>query len=452
MHTYAFNPFRTTIKDIQAEDLAILKDVNEGWYIDYKREGIKPVDLAKHLSAFSNQYGGFLIIGVTEKDRKANIFNGIARETIEQISLQIREAATAHVNPPILYEEHVLLGPCETIGLAEGKAIFILGIPRGTNPPYIHSSGRIYRRLADQSKPKEETDRYILDDLWKRGRQERDNISKFLKNTPELPKPQEHSTWAFVYLSSDLQLPNPEVELSFNKFQNYTIGGDETVGTPFMPMQSAYSSPGGYIARQVENNNPGLSCVALRWWHGGVARLEIPINTFSKGEFIKRLEKYKYAQRFCQEFDRQGFEDNAICDFSVLLGCLAALSNIYHHLLNETGDSRPIHASYELYNVFYKMPFIDSEKYLHRCFSTGIPVIQDRTIRYPRNPYFDNMPKLFDPKATTHTSNNRENNLFPYSFMAPIAYHILNSTGVISDISDIHDEEVWTSYQLENFK
>ena len=79
MYTYAFNPFGKAIDDVQEKDLIVLRDVAEGWYVDYKQEGIKTDDLAKHLSAFSNQYGGFLFIGIREAEdgsRKAGTFVG----------------------------------------------------------------------------------------------------------------------------------------------------------------------------------------------------------------------------------------------------------------------------------------------------------------------------------------------------------------------------------------
>jgi hypothetical protein len=319
LYTYSFNPFRKAIDEVQVQDLAILKNVAEGWYVDYKREGIKTNDLAKHLSAFSNQYGGFLIIGIREDEdgsRKAGSFIGIPQEELASLSLQIREAAVSHISPPVLYEERVVIGPCEEIGLAANKAILIIGIPQGNNPPYIHSSGRIYRRLADQSKPKEETDRYILDDLWRRGKEERDSLSEFLKKTPELPVVQENSTWAFVYLVPNIDFPDPKIELSFEKFRLYTVQCKESVGLPSMPMQSVYSAQGGYIARQVEKNNPGLACVALRWWHGGVARLEIPINTFSIHDFIRQQGRHKYAQAFVSELLKQEFKDVEIWETS----------------------------------------------------------------------------------------------------------------------------------------
>lgn len=452
MYTYAFNPFGKAIDDVQEKDLIVLRDVAEGWYVDYKREGIETRELAKHLSAFSNQYGGFLFIGIREAEdgsRKAGTFVGVPQEKLESLSLQIREAAVAHVSPPILYEERVVVGPNEEIGLSLGKVILIIGIPQGINPPYIHSSGRIYRRLADQSKPKEETDRYILDDLWRRGKEGRDKISQLLTKTPELPEAQRDSVWAFIYLIPNIDFPDPTNELSFEKFRLYTVQSKESVAGVSLSMQSVYSAQGGYIARQVERNDPGLANIALRWWHSGVARLEIPVNTLSIDNFIMQGKAHKHARTFISEFQKQGFKDIQICDFSILIQCIASLSNIYLHLRKETNDTRPVYATYELRNVFYKLPFVDSSKFIERCSTNGIPVIQDRIIRYSETPYFDNMLPLSVPEESPETSDEYRVPFAPYLFAAPIAYHILNVTGALCDISQItNDEEIWGTHKV----
>jgi hypothetical protein len=443
MYTYNFNPFNKPIEEIQAEDLKVLRNVSEGWYIEYKRESIKTIDFAKHLSSFSNQYGGFLFIGIIEsKDgsRKADTFIGLSEEQIASLSLQIREAAVSHVNPPVLYDEHLVRGPCEEIGLPENKAILIIAIPQGSNPPYIHSSGRIYRRLADQSKPKEETDRYILDDLWKRGKDKRDHLSQFLMKIPELPKAQINSTWAFIYLVPNINFPGPKTKLSFDKFRLYTSERLENSGQLFMPMQSACSVQDGYFARHLEDNNPSLACPAIRWWHKGIVRLEIPINTYSIGNFEYLHGKHKYTQSFITQIRKQGFDNIEIYDLSYLLLCLTSLSSVYRQLLRETGDNRDIYGTYELQNVFYKLPFLDSMKYQDRCSLFGIPIIQDRIIRYPQNPYFDNMLLLPSSKVNDDSSSDQ---YYSFTFIAPIGYHILNATGVLPNINDIGDIEIW---------
>ena len=53
-----YSPFEKDIDDLKSEDLHLLKSVNEGWYVEYKRELVTASALAKAVSAFANTYGG----------------------------------------------------------------------------------------------------------------------------------------------------------------------------------------------------------------------------------------------------------------------------------------------------------------------------------------------------------------------------------------------------------
>src|SRR5580693_4993372 len=108
---YQYNPFNKDLVDVVAEDLHVLKNVSEGWYIEYKRLPQDVRNTAKTTSAFSNQFGGMLFIGITEADdgsRVASQFNGLSSSDIAQLSLRIREASSAHISPAVYYEERVL--------------------------------------------------------------------------------------------------------------------------------------------------------------------------------------------------------------------------------------------------------------------------------------------------------------------------------------------------------
>jgi len=80
MYEYQYNPFFKTLRDVVAEDLAQLRSVSEGWFVDYKRTALDTRELGKHISAFANQRGGWLIFGIEEAQdgsRTAAFFPGI---------------------------------------------------------------------------------------------------------------------------------------------------------------------------------------------------------------------------------------------------------------------------------------------------------------------------------------------------------------------------------------
>ena len=123
MNSYKYNPFNKEIHSLNGEDLFVLKSVSEGWYIDYKQELIQLKNISKHLSSFANQYGGWLFFGIKEsKNKCAGEFSGIPCDEVEDARTSIREAASAHSNPEIYYEEIIINGPVENIGLKNDKS------------------------------------------------------------------------------------------------------------------------------------------------------------------------------------------------------------------------------------------------------------------------------------------------------------------------------------------
>lgn len=210
MLPYRYSPFTKPLHDLTGDDLAVLRDVSEGWFVDYKSEPPFVRDFAKHISAFGNQFGGWLFIGVAEgpnKSMKAGSFPGVPSANVSNILIQVREAVSAHVSPPVYFDHKVIDGPVPALELAPARSIIVIGVPEGPNPPYVHSSGRIYRRIADSSDPKAETDRAVLDSMWRKSEELRTRLRDFILKPTE--KPRSENTYCYVYLLTDLTLSLP---------------------------------------------------------------------------------------------------------------------------------------------------------------------------------------------------------------------------------------------------
>lgn len=451
---YSYYPFRNNLEDICGEDLLLLREVSEGWYIDYKIQGLKIPDFAKHISAFANQYGGWLILGVNENpdgSRTALEFVGIHRSEVEKISRDVREASSAHINPEVLYEERVINGPIEEIGLPNDRSIIIIGIPSSLNTPHIHSSGRIYRRLADQSKPKEETDRYILDDLWKRGNEKRKKVAEFLTNVPILPDSQSESSWAYIYFKPAQGQLEPSKNLSFKEFSNIVRNSDNSILGVQAPMQGVHSTADGFVARQIIGNDPSLATLTLRWWHDGVVRFDIPLSSFNFEEFEKSHDKNKYSSSFCQLAYKSGYSKIKIVDYSMLAQAVASLVNYYLHMLNVTGDARDIYSCFTLKNVFHTSPFIDSASFIERANENSIPLTLERDIVIPKEPSEQNMFFHEASRRNVNFSSYEEYQPIPYVFSMPIVFRIFEAAGIVSNVQDfINDTEAWGFNKIKN--
>src|SRR5690348_14200117 len=59
-----FNPLAKPFDSIDLRDIERLRNVPEGWYVEYKSQPILARDAAKSLAAFANHFGGWLIFGV----------------------------------------------------------------------------------------------------------------------------------------------------------------------------------------------------------------------------------------------------------------------------------------------------------------------------------------------------------------------------------------------------
>jgi len=451
---YSYYPFDNKLENLKGNDLALLRQIAEGWYIDYKVQGLKIPEFAKHLSAFANQFGGWLIIGVSENNdgsRTASEFPGIDKSDVEKISRDIREASAAHINPEVLYEEKVIEGPINEIGLNKGKSIIIIGIPMSLNTPHIHSSGRIYRRLADQSKPKEEVDRYILDDLWKRGNNHRNKKTEFLTKIPRLPDSQSDSPWVHIFFSPSESQLSPSVKLKFDEFSQIVTNSDQSILGVHAPMQAINTTSDGFIARQIKGNDPSLASLSIRWWHDGSVRLDIPLNAYDFSSFLDTHEKNKYAKQYCDLACDAGYKQIKIVDYSIFVQAAASLTNCYIHMLNATNDKRDVYSCFSLRNVFHTSPYVDSESFMNRINKFSLPLTMDQDIRVPKEPSEENMFFHDSKKRDIDYSNNKEYLALPFLYCWPVVFRLFESTGIITDLDTFaKDIESWGFNKINN--
>jgi hypothetical protein len=134
-------------------DNLIAAKKEENRYLEYKDPRIlgMPEQLSQWISAFLNADGGLIIIGVCEDDpnkkekleakilpiRKEFVGKEYTKERVELlISSNIRSFSRPVINVyPVRDEVDV------------SKAIYLIEVPQGDNPPYQATDGKYYRRL-----------------------------------------------------------------------------------------------------------------------------------------------------------------------------------------------------------------------------------------------------------------------------------------------------------------
>jgi hypothetical protein len=428
MLAYRYSPFPKLLHDLTGDDLAVLRDVSEGWFVDYKSEPLSVRDFAKHISAFGNQFGGWLFVGIAEtpnKGMKAGSFPGVPTSDVSKVMVQIREAVSAHVSPPVYFDHKVIDGPVTEIGLPSGRSIIVLGVPEGPSPPYVHSTGKIYRRIADSSEPKAETDRAVLDSMWHKSDDLRKALEDFILK-PTACNTDRQNQVCYVYLFSDLTFSNGDYDLSYSDFREALMTERDGAG-PTLPFDSLFPTPDGFIARQVGTNDPLMELVALRWWRNGNVRLAIPISTLQPA-FYEPPEDDRLAELLKAMGDaRKHF--HWILDLDQWLLLTVTLTSRFIALREKLQMTGPIFGKMLFTCMRGSTPFVGMPTYLETVNAFGIPVMQDDTVLCPSGTTAKSFRTLSD-------SPDSAPSIRPMVLILPLAIAALRAMGVPIDTSE----------------
>jgi len=147
--------FSKRIDEITYEDvLAFCKESHEeGIRLDYKADW--PSDLAKVMAAMANTFGGLILVGVDEEDRKPKLpIAGVKLTSKEQLSQKVSSIAFDAIYPPLFPEVAV----CDfTKGRAKKatRTVVVIRVHESHETPHAVENGtKVYLRVADQTKPR----------------------------------------------------------------------------------------------------------------------------------------------------------------------------------------------------------------------------------------------------------------------------------------------------------
>ena len=190
--------------------------------------------------------------------KKAGSFIGIADGDLDRLLKRIQQAVADSLNPTPHYELKVFKGPNLELGLIDARSIVGISVPRGHSAPYVHRSGRIYRRVGDGSEPKPETDRFVLDQLWQRGKQIRDEYSEWLGRDLEFSKDEESQPYLRLFLVPDLWRDKDIwVEMTTARVREIMTSTNEVEETwSYSPFNNVHRTGSGFVCRQLFGNNP----------------------------------------------------------------------------------------------------------------------------------------------------------------------------------------------------
>lgn len=374
-----YNPFKRPFSETDVTDLESLRTAQEGWYVEYKREVGNAKTVAKSISAMANQYGGWVFYGVeapSSGDRTASGFPGVSTADIPVLLDRIRDAARHGLSPTPHFDVRVFDGPAEALGLPSGRSVVGIVVPEGSDAPYVHSDGCIYRRVADASHPKPETDRSSLDVLWQRGKERRERLAARLKRSALVSKAEEDGPFLYVFLLADpLGDRQTFAEVEFPEFvSTLNERADNSFSIPF---DNAFSSARGFIARSTAGNSPYFRMLTWEYLHDGSSIVSIPLATPDP------LTSTSYEHTHGLRSKLTGWTPKGIIDLNAVMAILAACLSAHHRLSKMAGVPTPYYAKARFDNVWRRVAFLDTPSYDAFVRKYGVPLIQDDTAFAP---------------------------------------------------------------------
>ena len=375
---FRFNPFEGQLSEVLPSALKNLYAVSEGWYVEYKSQPIPVKAIAKSLSAFANQYGGWLIIGIEEDPQThvAKSFPGVEESNVGALLQSIREASKDVLNPEVYFETREFKGPIDEINLESGRSVIVVRVPPGAETPYVHADGRVYRRVADSSAPKPETDRSTLDRLWDRAEKSRKRLEKFVTRCPAKSKTEESNSYLHLSIMSDpYEVRGDYFRGSFTQFSKIMKENP-------IPFDNIFPRSNGFVARQAVDNEPYHRVFTWEFDRHCHSFVTLPINVFSQ-PYSNGLLPYQYGTEYSDLLDEANIANSRILDLNLMLVGLAAIIARHRNLALQAGIPGPFYIKAHLENVWRTVPFLDMVSFINCVKAHGIPVVQDVDVLAP---------------------------------------------------------------------
>lgn len=382
--------FKKSLTELEVDDLVILREVPEGWYVDYKEQLIEQSKLAKHLSAFANQYGGWLIFGVKECDptskadgRFAGEFPGLNPQDVATLIERVRNAARDQVNPTPIYQIKSLIGPCEQLGLAENRSIVVIEIPQGDFPPYVESKGRIYRRVSDSSDPVPENDRNAIDHLFQRARQSENRLNDFFRK-PAWFDPEIRNPYIRLFFMHDPSLtPKAKSTIKFHEFKQFMTTEPEWGDTLY---DNFSATSWGYVARHVGRNSRDLALFQFQYNSNLSATACIPLNCCESTQANENpyFMNYTNLSEFLPELPKNPYYPHYIVDCNIVFASILGAIKKFKSLLARENVDNNFHLKIITNNTLRTIPFLNFSSYVKFIQQNGLPIGLEEESSFPK--------------------------------------------------------------------
>ncbi len=382
-----FNPFgKKKFRDVKEGDLEILKSVAEGWNIEYKKEKPNSKEIAKKISSFANSYGGIYFVGIDE-DGETNCAKDIVG--VSDSPDDIRNAVQGNVQPFPLLETY-------PITLENGKKVLMTVVESGENPPYIHSSGKIYRRQESASDLiVAENNRFAIDELYKKAKNYGCEIGKFRNSELNFCVGEDDIPYLEIYVNTTpfnhfiindffkeetikefLEQFNGEIKIEEKKEDGSILASFNAN----MKFDSAQTYSESIAIRTLENQDLAYNGLTVEIDISGNLKLLIPLNrkiVFSEKHWGKYLNILKKSQE-------ESISNITFLDTRHIIGSILGLINNYIEFLEKKGYNEKLEFKLKLRNCWRSSLYIDSEKFIEYVKDFGVPICMKSEQEFPK--------------------------------------------------------------------
>lgn len=385
-----FNLFAKPVEEITQDELQLLleKEVAEGYFIEYKRDIPAAKVIAKGVSSLANTYGGWFILGVRTNDDNVPVdICGIERAAHGDPLAKVRDAIKAHVDPiPVFHTASVDQG--------NGRVVLVVHVPDEQDTPFVHSDGRIYRRIHDSSEPVPEANRYALDRLVDQGRRAAETFKRFCRDERIFSESQRETGWLNAYI-----LPYPPGQIEHSEI----LGGGELrklldlsktpldlfKGVPEslrlmgnIPFSAGQTGHRSIILRQTTTGMLAFNVLSAEFYCDGRAKLRIPLAPSLRNKITSSKVK-----GVLQDVLKGGPKGNAgllrFFDIGELWMIIACLVTYYRKWLGHPDRIDHFRVAATLDNVWRFVPFYDADEWADFVNLLGLPVMNRHSVEIP---------------------------------------------------------------------
>lgn len=379
-----FNPFNSKpIELLEETDLNLLiqNNVSEGWFVEYKAQIPDNSKIAKSIASFANSEGGWLVIGIIDDtDNAAKEIVGFNISKLKQPKEHVKNIVSTHITPVPFFESKL-------ITLANGNGLLVIKIDKSEESPHILSDGKIYRRIGEGSEPIAETNRYAVDELYKRNKNTKDYFERFSKNTYVMSKRQKNQEMAFIEIYffcmpvDSKYFPDfytsefaEKIRKNFLTPVNFIKGLSMTSNIDVSFFQA---SSGSYILRPNQAQiNPQLVSIVIEIFENRSCKILIPIEEITTAPVCEN----EHLDKILKEMDLNSIR--IIDGYNFTIRFLTIVEQ-YLSLLDQDNGQFRLGTRMKLTGLWNKALYIDDERYLAYVKKFGLPLSLKDEIEIP---------------------------------------------------------------------